>query len=165
MHLTHLQSLDRTQELPSWLEPQALINSIEQNKQTSPTLTINRVRTPKEGGKDSETREAREPRKKFSFRREVQCTCCSTFGHDVDEDVCRIGAQVYSAHQFLSKYPDKAKKNARAFAIANNKTKISLAKQTFPEHTPWDIIEEHLLDLAHGLTIQDETDDDRPTEH
>ena len=158
-YLTRLQAHDLKTPLPPTFDDQTLIDSIDQNEQTDPNThpTVHKIqqRAPRDGGKDGNTRE---PRKKFSFRREVQCTCCTTFGHDVDEDVCRIGAQVYSSHQFLLNHPDKAKKNAKAYAIANNKAKISVACGHYPDDTSWDEIQEHLLSIAHSFL----SDDDNP---
>ena len=162
MYLTRLQAHDPTSPLPPIFDDQTLIDSIDQNEQTTPLEhpTFNKFQqcTPRDGGKDGETKE---PRKKFSFRCEVQCTCCTTFGHDVDEDVCRIGAQVYSSHQFLLNHPDKAKKNAKAFTIANNKAKINVARSHYPDDTSWEHIQDHLLSIAHSFL----TDDDDPPPH
>ena len=71
-------------------------------------------------------------RRRFTYRREVQCDCCHTFGHNVDEDICRIGAQVYYTMQFIKEHPKKADNNAKAFTTANNKAKIAAVEAAFP---------------------------------
>ena len=66
--------------------------------------------------------------RKFQYRRQVQCRVCKTFGHDTDEDVCRIGAQVHHAMKFTAQEPEQAEKNASAFSLANNKHTINMVR-------------------------------------
>ena len=64
--------------------------------------------------------------RKFQYRRQVQCRMCKTFGHDTDEDVCRIGAQIHHAIKYQAQEPEIAKKNANAYAMANKKSTIQM---------------------------------------
>ena len=67
--------------------------------------------------------------RKFQYRRQVQCRICRTFGHDVDEDVCRVGAQVYFALQYQQTAVTDVEKNASAYNLANNKSTINVVCQ------------------------------------
>jgi hypothetical protein len=60
----------------------------------------------------------------FKYRNEVQCEACKTFGHCIGNNVCQIAAQVHLVNAYKEKAPNNAKKNALAFAMANNKAKI-----------------------------------------
>jgi hypothetical protein len=100
-HLTTLQGVNPRGTLPPIFEEQCLIDSIEANEQAPRPITsdptINKFRGQQQDGpKSNETNEPRTNR--FQHRRSIQCTMCSTFGHDVDKDVCRIGAQIYAAN-------------------------------------------------------------------
>ena len=107
---------------------------MESNKTGPPPDTeeehvrINKFRT----GRETETTNNAAHRK-FAYRREIQCDCCHTFGHNVDEDICRIGAQVYHSTQFIKNNPKKADNNAKAFMTANNKNEINAVESAFPE--------------------------------
>lgn len=166
-HLSNLQGLDPQGTLPQIFSEQRLIDSIETNEQKAhqfpadPTINKFRGGQQRDGNRDNNDSRG-DTRKRFSYRREVQCTCCTTFGHDVDQDVCKIGAQVYAACQFLSNHSEKAIKNAKAYALANNKSKIALAKQQYPEGTSLDDIQDNLLNLAHSFT--DDGPDDKKLE-
>lgn len=155
-HLSALQGLDPKGPLPTIFTEQLLIDSIEINEQKGPQFidnpTINKFRGQQQRDHNSRDNDTRDPRKRFNYRREVQCTCCTTFGHDIDQDVCKIGAQVFAVTQFISDQKDKATKNAKAYSIANNKTKIALAKRHFPDDTSLEDLQHNLMDLAHGLT-------------
>jgi hypothetical protein len=162
-HLTSLRSCNPNGTLPSIFEEQNLIDSIDANEQRlaqMPTeLTINKFRDTRGGGNREDNKNSnnsKSPRRTFRFRRDVQCTCCSTYGHDVDEDVCKIGAQVFSVNNFITKHGEKATKNSKAYAIANNKHKIATARRHYGPDTDLDDIQDDLLNLAHSLTEEDE---------
>ena len=126
-HLTTLQGLDPQQPIPPLFEAQSLINSIDANEQKSPQIqidpTINKFRgQTRDGGKDDgKEGESKAFHRRFSYLRHVQCTCCTTYGHDIDKDVCKIGAQVHAAQHFILNHGEKAVKNAKAYALANSK--------------------------------------------
>ena len=82
-------------------------------KATASTLHISKTQAPR----------------KFQYRRQVQCQICRTFGHDVDEDVCRVGAQVYFAIQYQQNATMDVEKNASAYNLANNKSTINVVCQ------------------------------------
>ena len=48
---------------------------------------------------------------------------CKTFGHDTDEDVCRIGAQIHNAIKYQAQEPEVAEKNANAYIMANKRAR------------------------------------------
>jgi hypothetical protein len=84
--------------------------------------------------------------RKFTYRREVQCDCCHTFGHNIDEDICRIGAQVYHVINYIKDNEKPTKQNANSYTTANNKVKINAIETTFP-------------DLFHDEDTQEERED------
>jgi hypothetical protein len=65
---------------------------------------------------------------KFKYKQEVQCECCQNFGHNIDSQICQIGAQVFHSYQFMNLQPIKAQENAQAYSISNNKTQINNTK-------------------------------------
>jgi hypothetical protein len=69
----------------------------------------------------------------FKYRNEVQCEACKIFVHCIGLNVCQIAAQVHHVNAYKEKAPDNAKKDASAFATANNKAKINLVKTNFPD--------------------------------
>jgi hypothetical protein len=160
-HLTTLQGVDPRGTLPPICEEQRLIDSIEANEQAPRPIpfdpTINKFRgQQRDGPKSNETNEPRTIR--FQHRRSVQCTMCSTFGHNVDKDVCQIGAQIYAANQCFEKDKIATLKNFKSYSAANNKVKINNAISYFPPGTDMEEIQERLLSLAHDLM------DDGPTQ-
>ena len=159
--LSKLQDMNPKEPIHPTFELQKLIQYIDQNpKPTSvPDITIKfRMNPSHEGGKNNEPKTLR---RKFTYRREVQCQSCTTYGHDIDEDVCRIGAQVFASYQFLLKHPKKAESNAKAYALANNKAKIAAAISTFPAETEWEEIQHHLLILTHELNRPEQDEEPR----
>ena len=72
-------------------------------------------------------------RKRFQYRREIQCECCHNYGHNIDQDVCRFGAQHYFVCQFINEQPEKAKANANAYHIANNKVQVTKLQANYPQ--------------------------------
>jgi hypothetical protein len=92
---------------------------------------INKFRGQQRDG--PKTNDANEQRTNhFQHRRSVQCTMCSTFGHDVDKDVCQIGAHIYAANQFFEKDKATTLKNFKSYSAANNRVKINNAISYFP---------------------------------
>ena len=129
--LSKLQDYDGIEEVPKEFTPHRLISTLEatpnsggiiQMKQQLETdIYVNKMRF----GDNN--------KKKFQYRREVQCRMCKGFGHDIDEDVCRIGAQQYHCNQFMETDKDKAKENATAYAVANNKNQVKMLETNFPQ--------------------------------
>jgi hypothetical protein len=100
--------------------------------------TVQKMRTDKDG----ETKEGSNRREgKFKYKREVQCRCCHNFGHDINKQICLIGAQVFHAHQFLLNNPVKAQENAQSYSMSNSKPQIKMARTAQP-HASDDKIQE-----------------------
>jgi hypothetical protein len=115
-----------------------------QSLDTYHSPTINKMRTEKNtDAKDNNKR--REG--KFKYKRDVQCTCCHNFGHDVDEQICRIGAQIYHANQFFLNKPTKAKENAQSYSLINSQHQIKMAKADRPDASD-DEIQDQLERIA-----------------
>ena len=127
----------------------ALVSTFEANKLPS-KISINKMNSnnPQTGKSPNKRR--------FQYRREVQCRACHGYGHDTDEDICRYTAQHYHATKFCTEHPDKAKSNAQAFHTANNRNHINKIQTRLPHLFLPDQTEEQcdqmILDLAHILT-------------
>jgi hypothetical protein len=135
-----------------------LIDSIDANEQRTFNIpadpTINKFRgSPRNGNNDNEGKGPR----KFAYRREVQCSICLAYGHEINQDVCKVGAQVYHVCQFIKDNKEKAIKNAKAYSLANNKNKISKMKTLSPNKSI-DKIQEDLFQLTYTLIDDDEED-------
>jgi hypothetical protein len=150
--------VDPNGTLPPIFHEQRLIDSIESNEQKQhqfpPDITINKFRNPNPDNKKPN------PRTPFQYRRDVQCTCCTTYGHDLDKDICKIGAQVYAVTQYMTKHPSEAMANAKNYALAHNKTKIAMATQHFHPDCTIEEIQDQLLSLAHSFSNNNQNDDD-----
>ena len=130
-YLTKLQLQGPNQPVSTTYSLNELVNILESNAPAMPntnpnTITINKFNGPTNKEQDNNTNNG--TRRKFQYRREVQCECCHTFGHNVDEDICRIGAQILHTTNFIKEHPKKAENNANAFTAANNKNKINTIK-------------------------------------
>lgn len=129
LYLRTLQLKSPNETLGHEYDAQTLIIDLEDNKTNQMTstvpLTINKINTNRDGNNRNTNR------KRFQFRRNVQCDCCRGFGHNIDEDVCRIGAQVYHAMQFTKDHLEKAQQNATVYNMANtvsNRTQVKSTK-------------------------------------
>jgi hypothetical protein len=122
---------------------------INKNDNYNPEPIINKFRN----DRDTQNNDLAHRREgKFKYRRKVQCTCCHNYGHDVDEQICRIGAQVYHSHQFLTNNPQKAQYNAQAYSLSNIKKQIK--KLLSDPTTPDDDIQDKLEGLAVAMVQQ-----------
>ena len=127
-YLTKLQLQGPNHPMSNIYTLNELVNILESNapdmsNPNSTAYTINKFKGA--NNKDLDNNTNNNTRRKFTYRREVQCDCCQTFGHNVDEDICRVGAQVYHTTNYIKENPRKAENNAKAFTAANNKTKIN----------------------------------------
>lgn len=94
---------------------------------TEDTLKINRFGN--SNGPRGRTPSPRRP------RREIQCEMCHNFGHNIDQDPCRIGAQCYHCLQFLESQPEKAKQNAKAYSMMNQARTVKQMEMQLPHLT------------------------------
>ena len=169
LYLTRLQLQPSNQPLGTEYNEAYLVGELENNQSTESNYhpTINKFNSYKDG-KDNGKDNTRRNNFKFKYRREVQCSCCHAYGHDIDEDVCRIGAQTFHSHQFWVNYADKAKKNATAYSMANNRNQVKNTRQVMPDASSEEI-NEHLESVAHSMmnqfpeTIQEESPKDGKT--
>ena len=139
-NLSRLTSYTSTRyQFPSEFHKVHLINTLEINKNTiTVTPKINRFGGSGDANNQNRNSDRNSDRNSgsrapFKYRNEIQCTACKTFGHSIGDNVCRICAQVSFVNTYISTEPDNAKKNARAFEMANNKKRINKVKETFPE--------------------------------
>ena len=162
-YLTRLQIQGPSQPVGRTFTLDELTNLLESNHtgHSPVTLTenptINRFQGPNaDTNKNNNTTNSR---RRFTYRREVQCECCHTFGHNVDEDICRIGAQVYYTNQFIKDHSKKADNNAKAFTTANNKNKIAAVEAAFPgffdDTASQDDIEQRITTFATLISYTD----------
>ena len=63
-------------------------------------------------------------KKKFEMR-PIQCDCCQCSGHQIGNQVCQIGAQVYHIQSYKEKHPQEYKKNATRYETMNRPKIIS----------------------------------------
>ena len=143
-YLTRLTSYTTTRaHLPAEFRMNNLINTLATNRsQHTPIIpqspVINRFgegsgKFGNSNGNGNGNSNRNGQRSPFKYRNEVQCEACKTFGHCIGDNVCRIAAQVHHVNAYKEKAPDNAKKNASAFATANNKATIKLVKTNFPD--------------------------------
>lgn len=110
--LTKLLSIDDDKLLGNEFEMDQLIAKVEHeatrgtkksDSSGHPPYTINKVNS-----------------NKFQYRRTVQCRVCQNFGHDTDEDICRIAAQTYHCQRYMKDHPDEMKANATKYKLSNS---------------------------------------------
>ena len=63
-------------------------------------------------------------KKKFEMR-PIQCNCCQCGGHQIRDQVCRIGAQNYHIQSYREKHPQEFKQNATRYETMNRPKIIS----------------------------------------
>jgi hypothetical protein len=68
----------------------------------------------------------------------------------VDDQICRIGAQVFHSHHFLTTNPVQAQKNAQAYSLSNNKKQISKMRSRIMDP---DISDDEIQDQLEGLAL------------
>ena len=64
------------------------------------------------------------PRKKFEYKNKTQCRCCHLYGHNIGDQVCRIGAQIHHSTNFSKAHPQEAKTNAERHTQMNKKSVV-----------------------------------------
>ena len=141
-YLQQLTSLINDAQIGEEYNATRLLMTIEQNK----TLAVDSPKPTKTTPSNVHIAKTQVNRK-FQYRRQVQCRVCRTFGHDTDEDICRIGAQVHHAIKYQNQEPSLAEKNANAYGIANNKTTIKVVCQEVD-------LEEDQVDKAEELALE-----------
>ena len=57
-------------------------------------------------------------KRKFEMR-PIQCDCCQCGGHQIGDQVCRIGAQVHHIQAYKEKHPEEFKQNAMRYEAMN----------------------------------------------
>ena len=89
--------------------------------------------------------------KKFQYRHQVQCQMCQAFGHDINKDICQIGAQIYHVTKFqakATKNAENAEKNATVYSLANHKSTIKVVcHETDPTEVHVERAEQLTIDL------------------
>ena len=144
-YITKLMHMDYdTKTLPPEFHPNNLINVLE-STQTNTQQTTDTVPTIHKFN-----------RKPFQYRIQKQCSACKVWGHDIDEQVCRICAQVKFCNEYIMNHPEKANKNATAFALAHNRTKVSRVRQALGEQYDYEDDEDTIMSFARAVTIGDE---------
>ena len=67
--------------------------------------------------------------RRFQYRRKCQCRICMNFGHDVDEDTCRIAAQIYFVNQFSQNNMPVLEEQAKKYRMANSMATVNTVRQ------------------------------------
>ena len=134
-------------EFPNEFMPNNLINILETSKNEQPPTEIDQIPTIHKFG-----------RKPFQHKVQKQCTACKVWGHDIDEQVCRICAQISFCMEYIHTNPEKAHKNATAFALAHNKTRVAKVRQALGDIYPinQEDDEETIMSFARAVTIPDD---------
>jgi hypothetical protein len=108
-------------------------------------------------------------RPRFEHKNKKQCKACKRWGHCIEDNTCHASAQWQFCKEFSEQDADKARRNAKAYAIANNKTTVKHLQAKFPEAFEDKTTEEEMDDmrctLAQGFVIMSEADigSDGPT--
>ena len=129
IYLQQLTSSLNDHDLGEEFNATRLLMTVEQNKNTA-------AESPKKNKPSSSNLHVAKTQvnKRFQYRRQVQCRVCRTFGHDTDEDICRIGAQVQHILNFQTQDPGAMDKNATAYNLANNRSTIKMVcKEVEPD--------------------------------
>jgi hypothetical protein len=101
-------------------------------------------------------------RPRFEHKNKKQCKACKRWGHCIEDNTCHASAQWHFCKEFSEQDSDKARRNAKAYAIANNKTTVKHLQAKFPEAFEDKMTEEEMDDarctLAQGFVIMSEVD-------
>ena len=148
-YLTRLIHTDnkKDKEFPNEFMPNNLIKILETSKTEYPNNETDPIPTIHKFGK-----------KPFQHKVQKQCTACRVWGHDIDEQVCRICAQVTFCNEYIQTNPEKAHKNATAFALAHNRTRVAKVRQALGDIYPTnqEDDEETIMSFARAVTIPDD---------
>ena len=95
-------------------------------------------------------------KKKFEYRNKIQCTCCQLYGHNIGDQICRIGAQMYHAKEYSVKHPAEYKTNADKHRQMNQKNIVKFVNNTskmlYTKH-------EHEQERENMISMLDKTTD------
>ena len=105
---------------------------------TTPSLSINTF-----DAKKSEGGYAGKGNKRFELRNKKQCACCKMAGHNIGDQVCRIGAQMWHATKYETANKETYQENADKYFKMNRPVHINRVMRAHPEHNAEeDIMEE-----------------------
>ena len=139
-YLQHLATTQDDDQLGEVYNQGRLIMKLEQN-----SIKFQHKKDQSAPSTDLKISKTQAPRR-FQYRRQVQCRLCKTFGHDIDEDICRFGAQLFFAQRFQEQHGPDSEKNANAYSLANNKTTIKYVCQDVPQDMDMDKAEQLALE-------------------
>ena len=73
--------------------------------------------------------------RKFEYRNKIQCRCCHLYGHNIGDQVCRIGAQVHHSTNFSKAHPKEFNLNAEKHTQMNKKSVVKSVIKFFDGKT------------------------------
>jgi hypothetical protein len=164
--LTRLQTQDVNQDVDISFTPHELVTILESHRASklkNIQPMINKMHRGGNFSRDSrDNRDKRDDHKDskpgFKYKNEVQCKMCHNFGHDIDAQVCRAGAQHYHCMNYCTLHKDTAKANAKAYSVANNVTKISKMINQHPTmfnpNSTQEEINDQILDFARCMNVE-----------
>lgn len=167
-HLGRLQTKDPTMEVDHSFSPHELVTVLEAHRASklkNNQPIINKMNRGGNYNRDSrDTRDNRDNNKDkdnkpagFKYRNEVQCKMCKNYGHCIESQVCRAGAQHYHCTNYSTQNKEQVKANATAYSAANNVTKISKVINEHPNmfnpNSSQDEIHDQIMAMARCMNV------------
>jgi hypothetical protein len=101
------------------------------------TLSINMF-----DGKNKDGGYTKDSNKRYSLRNKKQCVCCKMAGHNIGEQICRIGAQMAHVTKYAMANKETYEANADNYYKSNHPVLINRVMMAHPTHTTEDEIME-----------------------
>ena len=117
---------------------------------TSPSLAINTF-----DGKKREGGYAGNGNKRYELRNKKQCACCKMAGHNIGDQVCRVGAQMWHATKYAEANAEAYQGNAEKYFKMNRTVHIKRVMRAHPEANT----EEEVMNECEQWIKKDEEED------
>jgi hypothetical protein len=101
-------------------------------------------------GKNKDGRYAKDSSKRYSLRNKKQCVCCKMEGHNIGEQICRIGAQMAHVTKYATSNKETYEANAGYYYKSNRPVLINRVMMAHPTHTTEDEIMEECENWIKG---------------
>ena len=108
-------------------------------------------------GKKNEGGYAGGNNKRFELRNKKQCACCKMAGHNIGDQVCRIGAQMWHAGKYEAANTETYKLNADKYFKMNRPIHINRVMMAHPTHRT----EEEVMEECEKWIIKDDEDNEK----
>jgi hypothetical protein len=95
--------------------------------------------------------------KRFSLRNKKQCGCCKMAGHNIGDQICRVGAQMAHVTKFATANKETYESNADKYYKSNRPVLINRVMRAYPDHNT----EEEIMDECENWINNDEKDDEQ----